>query len=90
MATSLSDRLSNRIEPEMLEVFHIDHLERYRFATELARGRRVLDVGCATGYGTAKLARVADFILGIDLFEAGIDYARYHFEMNDVNFAAMI
>ena len=86
MATPLGDHLSNRIEPEMLEVCHADHLERYRFATEHARGRHVLDVGCATGYGTAKMAEVAESVLGVDLFEVGIAYARQHFESDRCQF----
>src|SRR5208283_2060032 len=32
------------------------HLERYRWAAKLVAGKRVLDVACGTGYGTALLA----------------------------------
>lgn len=80
MAHNLADRVSNRVDPRMLEVVHRDHLERYRFAEQYARGRRVLDVGCATGYGTTRLARIAEFAFGIDIYEDAIQFARRHYE----------
>lgn len=46
-----------------------EHLARYRFAKERARGR-VLDVACGTGYGTALLGAV-----GVDLSRAALGYA---------------
>jgi SAM-dependent methyltransferase len=44
-----------------------EHIARYAFATRLAHGKRVLDVGCGSGYGTAELARVATLAVGVDL-----------------------
>jgi SAM-dependent methyltransferase len=38
----------------------------YQFAAPLVAGRRVLEVGCGEGYGTALLARSAARIVGID------------------------
>ncbi|MGO9598768.1 MAG: hypothetical protein ACLP7Q_12335 [Isosphaeraceae bacterium] len=32
------------------------HIERYRWAAEFVVGKRVLDVGCGSGYGSAMLA----------------------------------
>ena len=37
----------------------IEHWHRYHFAARWAAGKRVLDVACGEGYGTALLARVA-------------------------------
>jgi SAM-dependent methyltransferase len=56
-----------------------EHVARYALATRLAVGRRVLDLGCGTGYGTADLARVASSALGVDLAAEAIDYAGRHF-----------
>jgi SAM-dependent methyltransferase len=47
-----------------------EHLARYRFAREYARGR-ALDVACGTGYGTAMLAAV-----GVDRSLDALRYAR--------------
>jgi len=43
-----------------------EHIARYAFASRLASGKRVLDIGCGTGYGVAKMARGAAFAVGID------------------------
>jgi SAM-dependent methyltransferase len=44
-----------------------EHITRYAFASRLAHGKRVLDIGCGTGYGVAAMARDACFAAGIDL-----------------------
>jgi SAM-dependent methyltransferase len=54
----------------------IEHWHRYHFATRWARGRRVLDVACGAGYGTALLARTAAAVTGADISEAAIAHAR--------------
>lgn len=56
-----------------------EHVARYAFATRLAHGRRVLDLGCGTGYGTGDLARVASSAVGIDLAPEAVGYATRHF-----------
>jgi SAM-dependent methyltransferase len=43
-----------------------EHIARYAFAARLASGKRVLDVGCGSGYGVAEMARTATFAIGID------------------------
>ncbi len=42
------------------------HLVAYRFAAELARGKRVLDAGSGEGFGTKELAATAASVLGVD------------------------
>jgi len=56
-----------------------EHVARYAFAARMASGRRVLDLGCGTGYGTADLARVASAAVGVDLAQDAIAYAEDHF-----------
>ncbi len=56
-----------------------EHVARYALATRFAAGRRVLDLGCGTGYGTADLARVASAAVGVDLAPDAIAYALSHF-----------
>jgi 2-polyprenyl-3-methyl-5-hydroxy-6-metoxy-1,4-benzoquinol methylase len=50
------------------ELVEVEHLARYRWAGQLAVGRRVLDAGCGVGYGSAMLARAgATEVVGLDL-----------------------
>ena len=56
-----------------------EHVARYALAARFAQGRRVLDLGCGAGYGTADLARVASSAVGVDLAPEAIDYALRHF-----------
>mgnify|MGYP003623051184 CR=1 FL=1 len=44
-----------------------EHMARYNFAARLTRGKRVLDAGCGTGYGSLELARMAARVTGIDI-----------------------
>ena len=52
-----------------------EHWHRYAFAQTLARGRRVLDVACGEGYGSALLATSALSVTGIDLSDEAVRHA---------------
>jgi SAM-dependent methyltransferase len=56
-----------------------EHMARYAFASRMVEGKRVLDVGCGTGYGTAELAKHASEAVGVDVSPDAIDYASEHF-----------
>lgn len=56
-----------------------EHFSRYAFAARFASGKRVLDMGCGSGYGSAELARTAGSVVGVDIGVEAIDYARVHF-----------
>jgi 2-polyprenyl-3-methyl-5-hydroxy-6-metoxy-1,4-benzoquinol methylase len=58
------------------ELVHAEHLARYRFAAQLAPGRRVLDAACGEGYGTAMLATGGATAVGVDVDEPTIAHAR--------------
>jgi ubiquinone/menaquinone biosynthesis C-methylase UbiE len=49
-----------------------EHIARYAFASRLAAGKRVLDIGCGTGYGVAEMAPAAAFAVGIDAVAAAV------------------
>jgi SAM-dependent methyltransferase len=53
-----------------------EHWHRYAFARRFVEGKRVLDVACGEGYGTALLGAVAATAIGIDVDMATIDRAR--------------
>ncbi len=56
------------------EIAH-EHWHRYAFARRFAAGRRVLDVACGEGYGSALLAEVASEVVGIDISGEAIAHA---------------
>src|SRR5206468_9714502 len=54
----------------------IEHWHRYHFAARWAAGKRVLDVACGEGYGSALLARHALQVTGVDISAAAVAHAR--------------
>lgn len=57
------------------EIAH-EHWHRYAFARRFVAGRRVLDVACGEGYGSALLAAVAADVTGVDIAEEAVSHAR--------------
>lgn len=54
-----------------------EHIYRYRFAVTFAKGKRVLDIACGEGYGSAAIARSgAKSVIGIDISEEACAHAR--------------
>jgi len=53
----------------------VEHWHRYHFASRWAAGRRVLDVACGEGYGSALLARHAASVVGVDIAREAVDHA---------------
>jgi SAM-dependent methyltransferase len=62
------------------------HLKRYEFARRYCTGADVLDAGCGVGYGTAFLAEQAGRVVGVDLSEQAIAYARGRYALANVEF----
>jgi SAM-dependent methyltransferase len=80
---ALSDRdvatdVPERFDPATMhgELLEAEHIARYRWVAPLAHGRRVLDAGCGTAYGSAILAADASEILGVDVAEDVLDAVR--------------
>ena len=53
-----------------------EHIPRYSYASMFAKGNKVLDFGCGTGYGSSALSRVADSVLGLDISDKAIEWAK--------------
>lgn len=56
-----------------------EHRSRYLFASRLSRGKRVLDIGCGTGYGTSELAKTATSVVGVDFAADAVEFASIHY-----------
>lgn len=56
---------------------YLMHLAAYAiFAKEFVTGRKVLEIGCGTGYGADYLSKFVSSIVAVDIWEGGILYCR--------------
>jgi SAM-dependent methyltransferase len=68
-----------RFDPKAMHgsLMEAEHLARYWWAASLVSGRRVLDAGCGTAYGSEILARAgASEVVGVDADPAAVKEAR--------------
>ncbi|MFM7404607.1 MAG: methyltransferase domain-containing protein, partial [Erythrobacter sp.] len=63
-----------------------EHLHRYALCREYVGGRRVLDLACGTGYGTAILGAAAAQVTGVDINPTAIREARKRYASKNVKF----
>jgi ubiquinone biosynthesis O-methyltransferase len=83
----LAEFTGERVIPGQVDVDLLnEHLARYTFASRLARGKRVLDVGCGAGYGSAELAHSAASVIGIDFSADAVGFAREHYRLPNLCF----
>jgi len=71
-----------KVEPDLFN----EHLSRYFFARGFASSRRVLDLGCGTGYGTAILAEAAKNVIAVDISREAITYAMENYRRQGLDF----
>ena len=63
-----------------------EHIARYAYARRYADGRRTLDAGCGTGYGSAELAQSAINVTGLDVAPEAIAFARATYPIPGLRF----
>ena len=63
------------------------HLDRYEFASKFVKNKKVLDIACGTGYGSALLKKSgATEVIGIDISEEAISHAKNNYSGPQINF----
>ncbi|MCP4197066.1 MAG: class I SAM-dependent methyltransferase [Proteobacteria bacterium] len=72
-----------RSSPENYLIY-LFHMTTYNFARAYVAGRRVLDYGCGSGYGTHHMAAYCDSIVGVDIAEDAIKYADSHYSADNL------
>ena len=74
----LGDNNGERMVPEVTpSTTFWEHVYRYAFASKYVSGKRVLDIACGEGYGSAALARAgAKSVVGVDVSEAACLHAK--------------
>lgn len=68
------------------EIAEYEHFPRYELACRLAPGRKVLDFGCGTGYGSALLATSAASAMGVDIDATALEWARRCHRQSNLSF----
>lgn len=66
-----------RANPRMYAIY-LMHIASYGFAKRYTQGKRVLDLGCGSGYGAALIAPNADQVTAVDVSVDALRYAAEH------------
>lgn len=78
---------TERIVPDETEKGIVSiHLKRYEFARGKCLGKRVLDLGCGTGYGSAYLAEKASRVTAVDHDSETIQYALRRYPSKNIEY----
>jgi len=75
-----------RLEKHITNETMLEHLHRYAFAREFAKGKTVLDISCGEGYGCQLLAQTALQVTGVDIDEETISRARQEYPISSIRF----
>src|SRR5204862_607322 len=62
------------------------HLAVYRWVAERCAGKRVVDMACGEGYGSALLARSAAEVIGVDANPEAFEHARLRYQTPNLRF----
>ena len=78
------ERLLTCVENESV----VEHLHRYALARPLCAQKKVLDIACGEGYGSALLAATASRVIGMDLDAAAVAHATAKYVRPNLEFKA--
>lgn len=63
-----------------------EHIVRYLSAASLLKGKIVLDIASGSGYGTQILSREAKKVIGVDISEDSVEYAKQNYGSNNTTY----
>ena len=75
-----------RFTPECVREIWYEHWHRYAFAAQVIQDKRVLDLACGEGYGSALLGKKNRSVVGVDLDGEAIAHARARYGADNVRF----
>ncbi len=75
-----------RLVPEIVEYWSLEHLHRYAIAMNFTAGKRVVDIASGEGYGTYLMSETAAAITGIDISEEAVVHARSRYTRGNLRF----
>ncbi|MBN8802083.1 MAG: class I SAM-dependent methyltransferase [Stenotrophomonas acidaminiphila] len=62
------------------------HAASYAFAEALCKGKKVLDFGCGSGYGTLRISGLAQEAYGVDVAADAVLYAKARYQNENLHF----
>ena len=65
---------------------YLMHIASYEFARKWCVGKRVLDLGCGTGYGTHQIAEDTTLMVGVDIDLESIDFAKREYKLPNLEY----
>lgn len=74
-------------ESEASYAIYLLHAASYSFAAPFCKEKRILDLGCGSGYGSFKLAGEAFSVAAVDVSEEAIEYARNRYAKHNLDFS---
>ncbi len=63
-----------------------EHWHRYCYAAQWVAGKKVLDIACGAGYGSALLAQTAAEVMGVDISPEAVTHARAAYPLANLQF----
>jgi ubiquinone/menaquinone biosynthesis C-methylase UbiE len=67
-------------------LIYLIHTETYKFCRSYISGKKVLDYGCGSGYGTAMISENCSHVTGIDISDEAITHAKAHFKAENLSY----
>jgi len=67
-------------------LLYLMHVVTYKYSLDYVGGKKVLDYGCGSGYGTALMSGACSQIIGVDVSPEAIAHARDHFSAPNLSY----
>jgi ubiquinone/menaquinone biosynthesis C-methylase UbiE len=67
-------------------LLYLIHVATYKHCIPFVAGKKVLDYGCGSGYGTALISEHSMDVIGVDISAEAINYAESHFEAPNLRY----
>lgn len=60
-------------------LIYLMHVATYKYSLNYVTGKKVLDYGCGSGYGTALISSACSQVVGVDVSSEAVAHAKSHF-----------